>query len=242
MIKHSFSILIALFFVPLSGWAQEEPLPPLLKPDQVVTKEMIRSKAELRDRLLADPYRPAYHFCIPEGKGIPFDPNGTFYAKGRYHLMYLFDRAGQGFSYGHVSSKDLLHWRFHPNSLVPGDGDDGIFSGGTFVDDDGSALMSYWIWGNKNKGIGLAKSTDKNFDKWIKFEGNPVITSTEYGITDIKDESGKLIHVGSADPSNIWKKDDQYFMLTGNLLVLRKYGSRGKGLVVNREEPDLPSD
>ena len=41
--------------------------------------------------------------------------------------------------------------------------DDGCFSGGGFVDDDGSAILSYWmLWGDK--GIGLAKSTDPDYD------------------------------------------------------------------------------
>ena len=52
----------------------------------------------------------------------------------------------------------------------------------------------------------------------------------------------KDIYFGSADPSNIWKKDGKYYMLTGNLLVLRKYGSRGAGLPANRDEPELPED
>jgi len=58
----------------------------------------------------------------------------------------------------------------------------------------------------------------------------------------MKDEEGNEYYIGSADPSNIWKKDDIYYMLTGNLLVLRKYGSRGKGLVANIVDPPLPKD
>ena len=46
----------------------------------------------------------------------------------------------------------------------------------------------------------------------------------------MKDGSGKDIIVGSADPSNIWKKNGKYYMLTGNLLVLNKVG----------REPDSP--
>ena len=137
--------------------------------------------------------------------------------------MYLYERTGKGFSWGHVSSKDLLHWRHHPDALVPGNGDDGVFSGGGFVDENGTAILSYWmLWGAR--GIGLAKSTDLNFDEWEKFETNPIIQSTEWGITEMKDELGKDIAFGSADPSNIWKKDGKYYILTGNLLVLRKYG------------------
>ena len=43
-----------------------------------------------RERILSDPARPAYHFVVPEGIAIPFDPNGAIYWKGRYHLFYIF--------------------------------------------------------------------------------------------------------------------------------------------------------
>lgn len=188
-----------------------------------VSKEVLKNTRGFRERLLADPYRPAYHFCFPEDNGRPGDPNGAFYYKGLYHLMYLYNREGRGFSWGHVSSKDLLHWRHHPDGIGPGNGDEGCFSGGAFVDEDGTAVLSYWmLWGDK--GIGLARNTDSSFDNWNKFENNPVIKSTEWGITEMKDEAGNPIHIGSSDPSNIWKKDGRYYMLAGNLPVLNKYG------------------
>lgn len=209
--------------------------------DQPVPNTIVQSTRTFRERLLADPFRPAYHFCIPEGNGSPGDPNGAFYHNGKYHLMYLYERSGKGFSWGHISSKDLLHWRHHPDALMPGNGDDGVFSGGAFVDEDGTAILSYWmLWGAK--GIGLAKSIDLNFNEWKKFGTNPVIKSTEWGITEKKDRMGNLVRYGSADPSNIWEKDGKYYMLTGNLLVLRKFGSHGKGLPANREDPELPAD
>jgi len=236
------TLIIFLSVNPLTWGQNKEPeVRALVQPKQDIPNEVIRSTREFRERLLSDPYRPAYHFSVPEDRGAPGDPNGAFYSNGRYHLMYLYNRAGQGFSWGHVSSRDMLNWRHHPDALAPGDGDEGVFSGGAFVDDDGSAVLSYWmLWGNK--GIGLAKSTDSNFDNWQKLKSNPIIKSTDWGITDLIDKSGKEIHVGSADPSNIWKKDGKYYMLTGNLLVLRKYGSRGKGLPANRDEPELPKD
>jgi beta-fructofuranosidase len=227
--------------VHLSAVSQEKPapVPALVNANQDIPKEVIKATREFRERLLADPYRPAYHFCIPEGNGMPGDPNGAFYSKGRYHLMFLYNRSGDGFSWGHVSSKDLLSWRFHPDAIFPGDGDDGCFSGGAFVDDDGSAILSYWmLWGAK--GIGLAQSADPDYSIWEKSKNNPVIKSTEWGITDTKDASGEDIHFGSADPSNIWKKDGHYYILTGNLLLLRKYGSRGHGLPANDYEKGSP--
>jgi beta-fructofuranosidase len=177
----------------------------------------------LREKLLADPYRPAFHFCLPEDIGVPGDPNGAFYYKGKYHLMYLYNREGHGFSWGHVSSSDLLHWRHHPDALMPGGQDEGVFSGGAFMDDDGTAYLSYWmLWGAK--GIGVATSKGDDLNNWTKFPGNPVIKSTGWGFTDTVNKKGERLIYGSADPSNIWKKDGRYYMLTGNLLVLENFG------------------
>jgi len=190
-----------------------------------VPASVVQSTRLLREKLLDDPYRPGYHFCIPEDNGRPGDSNGCFYANGRYHLMYLYNRNGVGFCWGHLSSKDLVHWRHHPDSIGPGDGDEGCFSGGGFVDDDGTAYLSYWmLW--RDKGIGVAKSSDRHYDRWQKLEANPVIKSTEWGITETTDEDGNALIYGSADPTNIWKKDGKYYILTGNLLVLNKYGRK----------------
>ncbi|MEI6678610.1 MAG: glycoside hydrolase family 32 protein [Mariniphaga sp.] len=235
-------LLSTVLVFQFTSQAQNKPTPSLVKDNQSIPKEVIKATREFRERLLADPYRPAYHFAFPEDNGRPGDPNGAFFANGRYHLMYLYNREAVGFSWGHVSSTDLLHWRHHPDAVMPGNGDEGCFSGGAFVDDDGSVILSYWmLWGAK--GIGLAKSTDQNFNHWEKSASNPVIKSSEWGITDLKDVSGKVFHVGSADPSNIWKQDGHYYMAAGNLLVLRKYGSRGKELPANNEKDiPLPAD
>lgn len=195
------------------SWSAKGPVP----------EAAVQSARLLRERFLGDPYRPRYHFCVPEDMGMPGDPNGAFYAAGRYHLMYLYSRSGSGFCWGHVSSQDLIHWRHHPDAIGPGDGDEGCFSGGAFVDDDGTAWLSYWmLWGAK--GIGLARSRDPAFDTWTKHEANPVIRSTEWGITEVKAADGRADLLGSADPSNIWKRDGLYHILTGNLLVLNKVG------------------
>src|SRR5690606_25081471 len=206
--------------------------------DQPAPSQIIQSTRSFREMLLADPYRPAYHFCVPEGDGKPGDPNGAFFANGRYHLMYLYRREGRGFSWGHVSSRDMLHWRHHPDALVPSGIEDGVYSGGAFVGKDGKAILSYWqvirlakgetfnerISRNGPSGIALAYSTDEHYEKWERPAYNPVIKSTDWGITESVDSAGDELIYGSTDPSNIWEKDGKYYMLTGNLLVLNKYG------------------
>ena len=220
-------ILIAILFVASADaegvFDPPQPVAALVKEKENIPPEVIKATRDFRERLLADPHRPAYHFSFPEDQGIPGDPNGAFYKDGLYHLMYLYKRSGVGFAWGHVSSSDLLHWRFHSDALVPGDGDEGVFSGGAFVDDDGTSILSYWmLWGAK--GIGLAMSKDD--EVWKKYSSNPVIKSTEWGITELTGAAGNDLHVGSADPSNIWKKDGKYYMLTGSLMVLEKYGRK----------------
>lgn len=190
-----------------------------------ITDDVLQSARRLREKLLADPYRPGYHFCPPEDIAIPGDPNGAFFYRGVYHLMYLYNRSGSGFCWGHISSHDLVHWRHHPDAIGPGDGDDGCFSGGAFVDEDGNATLSYWMLPpTPARGIGLATSTGPHFDTWTKLPANPVIPSTAWGITETTDKDGSPVVYGSADPSNIWTKDGRYYMLTGNLLVLDKFG------------------
>jgi len=139
--------------------------------------------------------------------------------------MYLYDRLGTGVCWGHISSCDLVHWRHHPDAIGPGNGDEGCFSGGGFVDDDGTAYLTYWMLRGA-KGLGIAKSTDRNYDHWTKLPENPVVKSTEWGLTELTDPDGEKLCYGSADPTNIWKKDGKYYMCGGNLLLLNKYGAK----------------
>ena len=180
-----------------------------------------------RKRLLKDPYRPRYHYAFLDCDGRPGDPNGCFYADGFHHLMYLYKYEDGSFRWGHISSHDLLHWQHKPDSLIKGEFDEGCFSGGAFVDEDGTAYLSYWIFSNSksvssNYGIGIASSRSP-YDKWVCNQV-PIIRSNRWGICDFTNADGKTIHLGCADPSNIWKKDGVYFILLGNLCVLNEYG------------------
>ncbi len=183
----------------------------------------------LRERLLSDHARPQYHFACPEDDGNPGDPNAAFYAEGRYHLMFLYHCCSDSFRYGHISSPDLLHWERHPDPLLPDELDGGIFSGGAFVDEDGTAYASYWALSPENSGresgirIAFSKDRENNYERWEKFDTDAV-TATEFGVCTIKDDKGNPLHLAAADPSNIWKKDGFYYMQAGNLPLLNAYG------------------
>ncbi|MHC4503866.1 MAG: GH32 C-terminal domain-containing protein, partial [Planctomycetota bacterium] len=185
----------------------------------------------LRDMYLRDPHRPGYHFIVPEGLCGPFDPNAALFWRGRYHLMYIY-QGPKGHAWGHMSSRDLVHWRHHPPALAPGEGDNGIFSGGVFVDKkgDGSGVATITYWGlGKPRGICIATSTDDHLDNWTKSPANPVIRETTWGYAVVDSEGGgEPVIYGAADPSAIWKRAGRYYMLTGNLLVLNEYGKKRK--------------
>lgn len=187
-----------------------------------------------REKLLNDPYRPRYHFTLPDGNGYPGDPNGAFFADGVYHIMYLYKSSRvDAFHWGHISSTDLLHWQHHPDALTIEDGDRGCFSGGAFLDDDKTAYLTYWKFPSAdgkryNGGIGIAYSKPP-YEKWeriypLAVEANQnSLGIIDKGIRDIL-LRGEILHVGCADPSNIWKIGDYYYLQAGNKKVLDHYG------------------
>jgi len=180
-----------------------------------------------REQMLADPHRPTWHFAIPDDNGIPGDTNGAFFADGRYHLMYLYrNSATNGFHWGHISSIDLLHWRHHPDAIGVEADDDGCNSGGAFVDDDGTAYLTFWKFvsrsGRDHGGIAMACARPP-YNVWERMKPIAIEGDKPWGVKDLEVD-GKIEHIGCADPSNIWKYNGMYYMQTGNLCVLSKYG------------------
>ncbi|MBR6772516.1 MAG: glycoside hydrolase family 32 protein [Clostridia bacterium] len=189
-------------------------------------KKMIENSREYRELMLSDPYRPAYHFAIPDDDGRPGDPNGAFYADGRYHLMYLYRRrSSNAFHWGHISSRDLLHWRAHPDAIGAFNGDEGCFSGGAFVDDDGTAYLTFWKFpaadGSDKGGIAIASSRPP-YDEWNR--DYPLILETKDGPWGTSVLDG--VKLGCADPSNIWKKDGKYYVQLGSLCAMQAWGEK----------------
>ncbi len=132
----------------------------------------ISASRHVREQLLADPYRAAYHFVIPEGQAMPFDPNGAIYWKGRYHLFYIFQDE-RGHNWGHVSSTDLFHWRHHPTGLISG-----MFSGNCFINKEGRPTMCYHQVGQGNA---MAVAVDDELNQWRKLDSNPITPKTQPG-------------------------------------------------------------
>ena len=152
----------------------------------------------LREKLLSDPHRPGYHFVTPEGRCMPFDPNGAIFWKGRYHLFYIFQDA-RGHNWGHVSSTDLFHWRHHPTGLVSG-----MFSGNCFVNRCGRPTMCYHQVGQGNA---MAVAVDDELNEWQKLDSNPITPQTKPG--DPHHDAYR-----SWDPYG-WLEGDTYYAIFG---------------------------
>ena len=184
--------------------------------------DLLMATYELREKLVADKYRPRYHFCPPEGRWN--DLNGMIYWKGRYHAGYLQKiRNGPGrrdfSSQQHISSRDLVHWRYHPAALrepLPGAKGD-YFNSGDVIE---GAEVPTIITNMPRRGICIYRCFDDDLDRWLPLEGNPVIPVDAEGSR----ASAKYPECVIFDPSG-WVEGDTYYALIGN--VNRRPGYEG---------------
>ncbi|HEY3412260.1 MAG TPA: glycoside hydrolase family 32 protein [Armatimonadota bacterium] len=159
----------------------------------------------LRDRqaLASDPQRPVYHFVAP--KNWMNDPNGLIQLNGEYHLFYQHNPQGAAWgnmTWGHASSRDLVHWKDLPFALRPDApyDKDGVFSG-CMVNDAGTATAVYTGTAPEVQCI----ATSKDMLTWQKPSVNPVIPGPPPGLQVTgfrdpfvwKDGAGWLAVIGS---------------------------------------------
>jgi beta-fructofuranosidase len=201
------------------------------------TTKDIAAQRDLRELILSDPHRPIYHFVNPEGRGMPFDPNGAIFWKGKFHLFYIF-QDHRGHCWGHASSKDLLHWRLHTTALYPGenDVDYGIFSGNCFINNEGEAIMLYH---GVKAGNCIATSNETELDNWIKLPSNPIIPIPE-------ENSPEDELYSSWDPHG-WVENDTYYAIFGGpnpaIFTAKNLDDwKYKGPFMTREMPDVDDE
>jgi len=142
-----------------------------------------------------------YHLAHPgPGVGFPGDPNCAFFYKGRYHLHYIY-RNRHGFAFAHVSSTDMVHWKWHPTVLVGPKTGHGMFSGTGFFTKEGKPAIIYHGQGSGRNHIAYALDDDLN--KWTMPE--PVMPT---------DDSGKTPKMRHWDP-DCWLNGDTFYALSG---------------------------
>jgi len=165
----------------------------------------VAGQVRIRELMLSDPHRPIYHFVSYDGRCMPFDPDGAIFWNGKYHLCYIFQDE-RGHCWGHASSKDLLHWRWHTTALFPGenDVDRGIFSGNCFVNKNGEATMLYH---GVDAGNCIATCREPELNNWTKLPSNPIVPIPEEG-------SPEAELYRSWDPHG-WVEGDTYYAVFG---------------------------
>ena len=163
--------------------------------------------------------RPAFH--VSPYVGWMNDPNGFSCYQGEYHLFYQYnpyDTHWNSMHWGHVVSKDLLHWEYLPAALAPDEDYDkiGCFSGSAIELDDGRQLLIYTAVDQETLEDGTARDIQtqavavgdgKNYKK---YEKNPVITGEDVPAGGSK--------VDFRDPK-IWKDEDGfYYAVVANMM------------------------
>ena len=133
------------------------------------------------DTTNCEKYRPAYHHTPLYG--WMNDPNGMFYKDGLWHLYYQYNPYGsqwENMTWGHSTSKDLIHWEAQPLAIEP-DWLGAVFSGSAIVDRNNTAgfgrnaVIAMYTSAGAAQTQSIAYSADGG-QTFTKYAGNPVIT------------------------------------------------------------------
>lgn len=183
-------------------------------------------------------FRPVYHHT--PAYGWMNDPNGMFYKDGLYHLYFQYNPYGSvwgNMHWGHSTSTDLMHWKFEGCAIVP-DAWGAIFSGSCVVDHENTAgfgkeaVVAFYTsakstpWGDIQM-QSMAYSLD-NGKTFTKYEGNPILTSSERDFRDPKVfwyapgkhwvmilAVGQHMEIYSSVNLKEWKKESEFGAMQG---------------------------
>jgi beta-fructofuranosidase len=183
--------------------------------DQITTLQsnpLILRFAESRKKIARDPQsknRPVYHMTPPEGR--LGDPNGLCFWNGNWHLFYqAFPPEDSRQHWGHIVSKDLVHWQDLPYAIYPGP-ERSVYSGSTLVEKNRVIA----IYHGTAVGNMVALSNDPLLLNWDKLTGNAVIPT--------KSSTGFSLPYVVFDPC-IFRNDSVYYALSGGKSATSEWG------------------
>ncbi|MDE6371206.1 MAG: DUF4980 domain-containing protein, partial [Duncaniella sp.] len=139
------------------------------------------SVSDTFDTTNREKYRPTFHHT-PQW-GWMNDPNGMVYKDGVWHLFFQWNPYGskwQNMTWGHSTSKDLIHWEAQPTAIEP-NALGTVFSGSSVLDPANTAgfgsdaIVSLYTSADVSQIQSLAWSND-NGQTFNIYPGNPVIT------------------------------------------------------------------
>jgi sucrose-6-phosphate hydrolase SacC (GH32 family) len=128
----------------------------------------------------------------------PGDPNPMFYYGGRYHLHYIYLNE-YGFCFAHVSSADMVNWKWHPTTLAPPMTGHGMFSGTGFFTKEGKPAAIYHGEGSGKNWI--VYGLDDKLEKWTKPEA-----------INAKSKSDEDVRYWDPD---CWLRNGTYYAISG---------------------------
>lgn len=154
------------------------------------------------------PYRLGYHIMAP-ARWIN-DPNGLIQWNGEYHVFYQhhpFDVKPGSIHWGHMKSKDLVHWEHLPIAIAPDEAYDksGCFSGSA-VDNNGVLTLVYTGHADEDGIITETQCIAESKDgiHFTKHSQNPVIKHPPEGAShDFRDPK-------------VWKHNGKWYMVIGS--------------------------
>ena len=188
-------------------------------------------------------YRMSYH-VMPQ-IGWCNDPNGFCFFGGKTHLFYQYNPYSASWDtmhWGHVSSYDMVKWKYEPVALAPDCVYDekGCFSGSAIVKDNEMYLMYTGVDAKNRQLQCLAVSKDGL--KFEKVARNPVINEKMLG-TGITSSDFR-------DPY-VFKRGEYYYCLIGtktngfgNIALYRSktlLGWEFVGNLINNSDPAAPN-
>jgi beta-fructofuranosidase len=167
--------------------------------EELKANSLLQRFADARKRQAKDRYRPIYHYVNPES--TLNDPNGLCFWNGNWHMFYqAYPPEDRRQHWGHVFSKDLIHWKDLPYAIYPGP-ERAVFSGSTLVDENRVIAMYH----GTEVGNMVAVSDDPLLLNWKKVTGKAVIP--------LRSSTGFPLPYSVFDPS-IWKKNGVYYSLS----------------------------
>ena len=113
-----------------------------------MTSKMLQKARDFEKKYLPYTQSEQPRFHVTGGIGWINDPNGFAPYKGEYHLFFQYhpyDTKWGPMHWGHVKTRDFIHWERLPAALAPDTEYDrnGCFSGGAVELPDGRHLLMY---------------------------------------------------------------------------------------------------
>ncbi len=188
-------------------------------------------------------FSPSFHMASPSFEIQK--PNGLVFFKDEYHLFYSqnpLSEESQKPHCAHVVSKDLIHWKQMPESLLPSEpyDKDGVLSGSPIVKDE----LLYLLYTGQVENTAESNEENKEETKSSRHQSQNLASSKD-GFYFGKSANNPVIPMPPAygalqfskkdftDPF-VWEKSERFYAIVGT-----KYEKTNDGTILLFKSKDL---